>query len=59
VSRRYTGHPIGQPRSRCVGCAASPVERDVVWVGTEPSELWRSADAGTTWQQTSRLEILP
>jgi len=39
--------------------AASPVERDVVWVGTEPSEVWRSADAGTTWEQTSRLETLP
>jgi hypothetical protein len=26
----------------------SPVERDVVWVGTEPSEVWRSWDAGTT-----------
>src|SRR4051812_43917097 len=39
--------------------AASPVERDVLWVGTEPSEVWRSADAGTTWEQTSRLETLP
>jgi photosystem II stability/assembly factor-like uncharacterized protein len=39
--------------------AASPVERDVVWVGTEPSEVWRSADAGATWEQTSRLETLP
>ena len=39
--------------------AASPVERDVVWVGTEPSEVWRSANAGTTWEQTSRLETLP
>ena len=39
--------------------AASPVERDLVWVGTEPSEVWRSANAGTTWEQTSRLETLP
>src|SRR5688500_16742764 len=23
---------------------ASPAERDVVWVGTEPSEVWRSGD---------------
>jgi photosystem II stability/assembly factor-like uncharacterized protein len=38
---------------------ASPVERDVVWVGTEPSEVWRSADAGATWEQTSRLDTLP
>jgi hypothetical protein len=26
--------------------AASPVERDVVWVGTEPSEVWRSGTLG-------------
>jgi photosystem II stability/assembly factor-like uncharacterized protein len=38
---------------------ASPIERDTVWVGTEPSEVWRSADAGTSWEQTSRLETLP
>jgi photosystem II stability/assembly factor-like uncharacterized protein len=38
---------------------ASPVEPGVVWVGTEPSEVWRSADAGMTWQQTSSLETLP
>ncbi len=37
---------------------ASPVKRDVVWVGTEPSEVWRSGDAGSTWEQTSRLETL-
>jgi hypothetical protein len=24
---------------------ASPVERDVVWVGTEPSEVWHSGNA--------------
>jgi hypothetical protein len=35
------------------------VERDVVWVGTEPSEVWHSVDGGTTWEQTSRLETLP
>jgi photosystem II stability/assembly factor-like uncharacterized protein len=38
---------------------AGPVERDVVWAGTEPSEVWRSANAGTTWEPTSRLETLP
>jgi photosystem II stability/assembly factor-like uncharacterized protein len=37
---------------------ASPVERDVIWVGTEPSEVWRSGNAGGTWNQTSRLETL-
>jgi photosystem II stability/assembly factor-like uncharacterized protein len=38
--------------------SASPSERDVVWAGTEPSEVWRSGDAGNTWEQTSRLETL-
>jgi photosystem II stability/assembly factor-like uncharacterized protein len=31
----------------------------VVWVGTEPSEVWRSADDGAAWERTSRLETLP
>jgi len=30
----------------------------VVWVGTEPSEVWRSGDAGSSWEQTSTLETL-
>jgi photosystem II stability/assembly factor-like uncharacterized protein len=37
----------------------SPVDPNVVWVGTEPSEVWRSVNAGTTWEPTSRLETLP
>ena len=37
----------------------SPVGPNVVWVGTEPSEVWRSGNAGTTWEPTSRLETLP
>jgi photosystem II stability/assembly factor-like uncharacterized protein len=38
---------------------ASPVERDLVWVGMEPSEVWQSRDAGATWEQTSTLDTLP
>ena len=38
---------------------ASPAQRDVIWVGTEPSEVWHSENAGATWEQTSRLETLP
>ena len=37
---------VGLARRLTMAIAASPVERDVVWVGTEPSEVWRSADAG-------------
>jgi photosystem II stability/assembly factor-like uncharacterized protein len=38
---------------------ASPVDANVVWIGTQPSEVWRSANAGATWEQTSHLETLP
>jgi hypothetical protein len=38
--------------------AASSAERDVVWAGTEPSEVWRSGDAGNSWEQTSDLTTL-
>ena len=37
---------VGLAGRLIMAIAASPVERDVVWVGTEPSEVWRSADAG-------------
>jgi photosystem II stability/assembly factor-like uncharacterized protein len=50
--------PVGLAGRLIMAIAASPVERDVVWVGTEPSEVWRSANAGTTWEPTSRLETL-
>src|SRR2546421_10476058 len=50
---------VGLAGRLIMAIAASPVERDAVWVGTEPSEVWRSSDAGTTWEQTSRLETLP
>ncbi|HEX7780800.1 MAG TPA: hypothetical protein VF424_16230, partial [Vicinamibacterales bacterium] len=50
---------VGLAGRLVMAVTASPVERDVVWVGTEPSEVWRSEDAGRTWQETSRLETLP
>ncbi len=50
---------VGLPGRLIMAVTASPVERDVVWVGTEPSEVWCSGDAGTTREQTSRLETLP
>jgi len=39
---------VGFARRLIMAITASPVERDVVWVGTESSEVWRSGDAGTT-----------
>jgi photosystem II stability/assembly factor-like uncharacterized protein len=50
---------VGLAGRLIMAITASPVERDVVWVGTEPSEVWRSRDAGATWEPTSRLETLP
>jgi photosystem II stability/assembly factor-like uncharacterized protein len=49
---------VGLASRLIMAVTSSPVERDVVFVGTEPSEVWRSGDAGTTWEQTSRLETL-
>jgi photosystem II stability/assembly factor-like uncharacterized protein len=49
---------IGLAGRLIMAVTASPVQPDVVWVGTEPSEVWRSGDAGATWEQTSRLEAL-
>lgn len=38
---------------------ASPVEPDVVWAGTEPSDVWRSCNGGESWERTSPLAALP
>jgi photosystem II stability/assembly factor-like uncharacterized protein len=54
-----TWQPIGLAGRLIMAIAASPSERDVVWAGTEPSEVWRSGDAGHSWEQTSALETLP
>jgi photosystem II stability/assembly factor-like uncharacterized protein len=39
--------------------SASPARPDLVWLGTEPSEVWHSEDGGETWEQTSELTALP
>ena len=38
--------------------SSSRVDQDVVWAGTEPSDVWRSENAGNTWVQTSKLATL-
>ena len=38
--------------------AASPAARDLVFAGTEPSALWRSADGGETWEMAEGLTDL-
>src|SRR4029079_4310572 len=51
--------PTGGLSGRSImSIAASPARRDLIWVGTEPSEVWYSENAGDTWQQTDPLETL-
>jgi photosystem II stability/assembly factor-like uncharacterized protein len=50
--------PCGLEGQLIMSITASPAEADVIWVGTEPSAVWRSADGGETWEQTSRLDAL-
>src|SRR5262249_21350935 len=51
-------HSVGLEGRLIMAVTASAAERDVIWVGTEPSEVWRSRDAGKTWEQTRSLETL-
>ena len=52
IPRLFDQHPLGTKRqapwNHRESCADWP----------EPSEVWRSADAGSAWEQTSRLETL-
>jgi photosystem II stability/assembly factor-like uncharacterized protein len=50
---------VGLEGKHIMSIAASPAQTDLVWVGTEPSEIWYSASAGDAWEQTSPLETLP
>lgn len=53
----------GIPLSTITAIAVSPVERSgeygVVYVGTEPSALFRSEDGGNSWQELSAFSALP
>ena len=56
VSWRSIGGLEGR---RIMSITSSPARPDLVWMGTEPSEVWRSGDGGETWEQTSALDTLP
>lgn len=51
------------PRPTITAVAVSPLEEQqgfgVVWVGTEPSALFRAEDGGYRWQEKSSLQELP
>lgn len=51
--------PAGLDGRSIMSVAASPTEAGVVWAGTEPSEVWSSADGGGTWKRSPGLEALP
>ncbi|HET9948895.1 MAG TPA: hypothetical protein VFQ22_08235, partial [Longimicrobiales bacterium] len=51
--------PSGLPGRRVTAMVASPTVPDLLWAGTEPSELWRSSDGGVTWFRTAPLDTLP
>jgi photosystem II stability/assembly factor-like uncharacterized protein len=51
-------HDSGLSGKRITSVTVSPARPDVVWVGTEPSAIWRSQDGGATWQPTAPLEEL-
>ncbi|MFB6192502.1 MAG: WD40/YVTN/BNR-like repeat-containing protein [Haloarculaceae archaeon] len=39
--------------------AVDPADPDVVWAGTEPSALFRSADGGESWERVEGITDLP
>ncbi len=49
----------GLDGERVSALAASPVRRDVVFAGTEPSALWTSQDGGDHWLRADGLLELP
>ena len=38
---------------------AHPDEVDSVYVGSEPAEIWRSSDCGTTWEEFDSFRAVP
>ena len=51
--------PSGLNDQHVMAVATSPSDPELVWVGTEPSVLWRSEDGGRTWSAERGLLELP
>lgn len=49
---------VGLREQSITALTASPTE-DVLWVGTEPSAVWRSEGGGQGWQRARALDELP
>ncbi|MFC7132118.1 MULTISPECIES: WD40/YVTN/BNR-like repeat-containing protein [Salinibaculum] len=54
-----TWESVGGFDDRVTAVTVSPHDPGVVWVGTEPSAVYRSADAGATFAPCSDLTTLP
>lgn len=50
---------VGLEAQNITSIATSPAQRDLIWVGTEPSEIWQAANGGDLWLETHPLETLP
>jgi photosystem II stability/assembly factor-like uncharacterized protein len=53
-----TWAPSGLEGEHVMSIATSPGRTGMVWVGTEPSEVWRSADRGRSWTPSPSLHEL-
>ncbi|WP_436936139.1 WD40/YVTN/BNR-like repeat-containing protein [Halovenus marina] len=54
-----TFEAVGGFSDRVTAVTVSPHDPDVVWVGTEPSAVYRSADGGRSWEERGDLTDLP
>lgn len=56
-----TFHAVGREtiRGSVMSLAIDPTDRKTIWVGTEPSAVYRSEDAGESWKQCEGLTDLP
>lgn len=52
-------HTVGLVGEHLMSVSASPTRPGLVWAGTEPSAVWRSSDAGESWERTEGLLDLP
>ena len=50
---------IGKRRGVIYSIAPSPLNRFVIWVGTDDGLVWRTADAGAHWRNVTPRELTP
>ncbi|MGE0042737.1 MAG: WD40/YVTN/BNR-like repeat-containing protein, partial [Vicinamibacterales bacterium] len=58
---KYTGTPAAAPGRRGViyAIAPSPVDEDVIWVGTDDGLIHRTTDGGRAWQNVTPPGLAP